>query len=252
MTKRFTDHFASVGEGYADFRPRYPAPLFEWLASQCSTRDIVWDCGAGSGQASIALADFFKQVLATDASAAQLLHAPEHPRVDYRIARAEDSGLATGSVDLVTVAQALHWFDLARFYAEVKRVLKPGGVVAAWSYGVINVEGHEIDRLVQHFYQHTIGPYWPPERRHVESGYRELPFPFDAIDAPALAMRVEWTLPQLLGYLRSWSATARYQAANGVDPAVPLAELLMPVWGEAMQRRKVCWPLSMLVGRISA
>lgn len=251
MIKPFSDHFAPVGEDYANFRPRYPADLFDWLASQCSTCDTVWDCGAGSGQASIALADIFSQVLATDASAAQLARAPRHPRVDYRIASAEDSGLVSGSVDLVTVAQALHWFELARFYAEVKRVLKPEGVIAAWSYGVISVEGHEIDCIVQHFYRHTIGPYWPPERHHVETGYRELPFPFALIDAPALAMRVEWTLPQLLGYLRSWSATARYQSANGIDPTERLAELLMPVWGALSQVRTINWPLSILAGRVS-
>ncbi len=252
MSKPFTDHFAQVGEDYADFRPRYPADLFDWLASQCKSHDKVWDCGAGSGQASTALADIFMQVVATDASAAQLAQAMPHPRVEYRLATAEDSGLVSGSVDLVTVAQALHWFDLAHFYAEVKRVLKPGGVIAAWSYGVISVEDQEIDGIVQHFYQHTIGPYWPPERHHVETGYRELPFPFDAIDTPALAMRVEWTLPQLLGYLRSWSASARYHSANGMDPTEGLATLLMPVWGDTSQRREVRWPLSILAGRVDA
>lgn len=252
MSQSFTDHFAKIGEDYADFRPRYPANLFAWLASQCSSHDTVWDCGAGSGQASTALADVFRQVIATDASAAQLAQATPHPRVEYRLATAEDSGLVSGSIDLVTVAQALHWFDLARFYAEVKRVLKPGGVVAAWSYGVISVEGHEIDRIVQHFYRHTIGPYWPPERHHVETGYRELPFPFEPINILALAMHVEWTLPQLIGYLRSWSATARYQSANGIDPTARLAELLMPVWGHSSHRRKVRWPLSILAGRVDS
>ena len=250
MVKKFNDHFGQVAEQYADFRPHYPAALFDWLGSQCAAHECVWDCGAGSGQAAIPLADYFSSVHATDASASQIAQAYPHPRIHYRVASAEDSGLASNSVDLVTVAQALHWFDLDRFYAEVRRVLKPGGVIAAWSYGMIRVEGAEIDAAVQHFYRHTIGPYWPPERRHVENGYRDLEFPFHLIDPPPLSMRVHWTLDQLLGYLRSWSASARYVSVMGKDPALALSAELLPAWGGPEHRRQVEWPLSIRAGRI--
>lgn len=250
MVKKFNDHFGQVAEQYADFRPHYPAALFDWLASQCAAHECVWDCGAGSGQAAIPLADYFSSVHATDASASQIAQADPHPRIHYCVASAEDSGLASNSVDLVTVAQALHWFDLDRFYAEVRRVLKPGGVIAAWSYGMIRVEGAEIDAAVQHFYRHTIGPYWPPERRHVENGYRDLEFPFHLIDPPPLSMRVHWTLDQLLGYLRSWSASARYVSVMGKDPALALSAELLPAWGGPEHRRQVEWPLSIRAGRI--
>lgn len=249
MIKQFNDHFGKVAEQYADFRPHYPAALFDWLASQCTTHECVWDCGAGNGQASIPLANYFSSVYATDASATQIAQAGPHPRIQYRVAGAEKSGLASHSVELVTVAQALHWFDLDRFNLEVRRVLKPGGVIAAWSYGMISVQGVEVDAAVQHFYKHTIGPYWPPERRHVENGYRDLDFPFQRIDPPTLSMSVHWTLDQLLGYLRSWSASARYLSAMGKDPVMSLAAELLPVWGGIEHRRQIDWPLSILAGR---
>lgn len=245
----FADHFAPVAASYADFRPSYPPALFAWLATLVPRHELAWDCAAGSGQASVDLAAHFQRVVATDASRAQIDAAILHPRIDYRVAPADASGLAPASVDLITVAQALHWFDLAAFYAEVRRVLCPDGVLAVWSYGVLTVEGAEADRLVQQFYHDTVGPYWPPERAHVENGYRSLAFPFEEIDAPPFAMEAVWTLPQLLGYFRSWSATGRYIAANGHDPVTALAEQLAPRWGEPGRGRLVTWPLALRVGR---
>ncbi len=250
MTQPFADHFAPVAASYADFRPTYPRELFAWLATLTPRRDLAWDCAAGSGQASVDLAGYFAQVVATDASRAQIDAAVPHPRIDYRVAPAEASGLAAASVDLVTVAQALHWFDLPAFYAEVRRVLRPDGALAVWSYGVLAVEGKAIDALVQRFYHETVGPYWPPERAHVESGYRTLPFPFAEVDAPPFAMETVWTLPQLLGYFRSWSATARFIAAHGRDPVADLAGQLEPLWGENTSGRQVTWPLALRVGRV--
>lgn len=249
MTQPFCDHFAPVATSYADFRPRYPRELFAWLASLVPCRELAWDCAAGSGQASIDLAEHFAQIVATDASRAQIDAALAHPRIDYRVAPAEASGLKDASVDLVTVAQALHWFDLAGFYAEVRRVLRPGGVLAVWTYGVLTVEGPEVDALVQHFYHDTVGPYWPPERAHVENGYRSLPFPFAEIIAPPFAMAANWTLPQLLGYFRSWSATGRFAAVNGYDPVAVLEQQLKPLWGDVERVRQVTWPLALRVGR---
>jgi len=249
MNGGFSDHFASVATHYADSRPAYPAALFDWLAAQCATRDLAWDCGAGSGQASVALARHFARVIATDASAAQIAQAQPDPRVEYRVAPAERSTLDDASADLVIVAQALHWFDLDRFYAEVRRVLRPGGVLAAWSYGVLAVEGEAVNAAVQHFYHDEVGPYWPPERRHVESAYRELPFPFERIAAPAFAMSLHWNLAQLLGYFRSWSATGRYIEQCGDDPVARLEPQLAACWGDVLETREIRWPLALLAGR---
>lgn len=249
MTRTFTDHFAPVAADYARFRPVYPTVLFAWLADLAPARSIAWDCGAGSGQASCALAEHFERVVATDASATQIDAASPHPQVEYRVASAEASGLPAGTVDLVTVAQALHWFDIDRFYAEVRRVLKPGGVLAVWSYGVLTVAGTAVDERVQAFYRDTVGPYWPPERRLVESGYRTLPFPFTELEAPAFHMETSWSLPALLGYVRSWSATGRFSVERGYDPVTALADELTPLWGTPLEPRTVTWPLALRVGR---
>jgi len=245
----FADHFSSVAANYADFRPNYPPALFSWLATLTSGHQLAWDCAAGSGQASLDLTRHFDRVVATDASAPQIAVAQPHPQVEYRVAPAEASGLADASVDLITVAQALHWFDLDRFYTEAKRVLKPAGVIAVWTYGVLLVDDPQINERVQVFYRDTVGPYWPPERRHVETGYRELPFPFPEIAAPSVNMETPWNLPQLLGYLRSWSATGRYVAARGSDPVAALAQELEPLWGDPGRSRAMSWPLSLRVGR---
>lgn len=182
------DHFSTHSADYRRYRPHYPRVLFEWLAQASPARSAAWDCGTGNGQAAVALGELFERIVATDPSANQLAEADLHPRVEYRNARAEASGLTTASVDLVTVAQALHWFDLGLFYPEVSRVLRPGGLVAVWCYGLLEIEP-SIDRIVGHFYENVVGPYWPPQRRHIESGYRELPFPFAAVVPPPCAGR---------------------------------------------------------------
>ncbi|HEY4872896.1 MAG TPA: class I SAM-dependent methyltransferase [Steroidobacteraceae bacterium] len=244
----FKDHFSRLAAGYASFRPHYPAALFDYLAQSCSRHEFAWDCACGSGQATLDLAQRFDTVLATDASAAQLAAAPAHANVRYRVARADESGLERASVDIVTVAQALHWFDLASFYAEVERVLRSAGVLAVWTYGVPHVAGKRVDQLMQAYYWDTLKTYWPAERRLVESGYRTLPFVFAELDPPSFEMHEDWSLAELMGYVRSWSATGRYVEVNAVDPAVALEESLAPIWGEPDERRRISWPLSLRVG----
>jgi len=246
----FKDHFSRLAAGYSEFRPSYPPELFRYLAGTCPERRLAWDCACGTGQASVALAEHFDSVVATDASPQQVAAATPNSKVTYRVARAEDSGLAAGSVDLVTVAQALHWFDLDTFYGEVQRVLTGSGVIAVWTYGPLHVDGEDaVDDLFQEFYYKTVGPYWPAERRLVEEGYRGLAFPFAEVNAPAFNMRQRWERTHLLGYLRTWSATSRYVDAKGVDPLASLEQRLEPLWPQASQVRTVSWPLAIRLGR---
>jgi ubiquinone/menaquinone biosynthesis C-methylase UbiE len=244
----FSDHFSAVAKGYADFRPHYPVALFEYLASLVPRNATVWDCAAGSGQATHELAARFSRVVATDASAEQISSAPPQVNVEYRVALAEESGLPSASVDLITVAQALHWFELDRFFAEARRVLKPGGVLAFWVYATNQFENQEINQIVQDFYSDIVGPYWPPERRLTETGYRSITLPFTEIVTPSFRMEARWTLSQLLGYFSTWSATNRFIKATGRNPLEPLANALAGVWGDSVSPQLVVWPLSMRAG----
>jgi SAM-dependent methyltransferase len=244
----FKDHFSTLAAQYAQSRPRYPGELFGYLASVCEARRDAWDCACGSGQATLSLAEHFESVVGTDASARQVEEATPHPRVTYRVAPAEASGLGAASMDLVTVAQSLHWFDIDRFYAEARRVLRPGGVLAVWSYGIQAMDDPALDREVQRFYHDVVGPYWPPERALVEEGYRSLRFPFEERAPPAFTLREQWPLAHLLGYFRSWSATGRYVKANGADPVAELEERMAPSWGDPQSPRLVVWPLALRVG----
>ncbi|HEY6066574.1 MAG TPA: class I SAM-dependent methyltransferase, partial [Thermoanaerobaculia bacterium] len=177
----FPDHFSGVAGAYAEHRPRYPDRLFEWVAGLAPRRELAWDCATGNGQAALGLADHFERVIATDASPAQIAAAVPHPRVEYRVAPAESSGLAAESADVVTVGQALHWFDRPAFYAEVRRVLRPGGVLAAWTYGHCLLGDPSADAAMRRFYSETVGPCWPPERALVDEGYRSIELPFEEI-----------------------------------------------------------------------
>ena len=249
MSKSFHDHFSNVASRYAAFRPRYPAALFDWLATLVPQSAVVWDCAAGNGQASVDLAERFARVVATDASAEQIASAKPHPKIEFRVAPAEQSGLADESVGLITVAQALHWFDRDRFYGEVRRVLKPGGVLAVWAYGVNRTDDDPINNVILDFYENVVGPYWPPERKLVEDGYRTIAFPFDEIASPGFCMEAHWTLEELTGYFSTWSATNRFIKATGQNPLEPLAERLKRTWGDAKLPRRIEWPLAVRVGR---
>jgi SAM-dependent methyltransferase len=250
MTRTFHDHFSGVANRYADFRPHYPQALFDYLATLVPRESVVWDCAAGNGQASVDLAGRFKKVIATDASKEQIAAGTPHPRVEYRIAPAEQSGLPDRSIGLITVAQAAHWFDFERFYAEARRVLTPNGVIALWAYGVNTVEGAEANELALEYYSETVDAYWPPERKLVEEGYRTIPFPFEEIEAPTFRLEARWTLEQLIGYYSTWSATNRYIKDKGRNPLEPLAAALKRVWNDGAPRL-ILWPLSLRIGRVS-
>jgi SAM-dependent methyltransferase len=249
MTRPFSDHFSDVSGAYAEYRPRYPDALFEWLADLAPSRALAWDCATGSGQAAVALASRFERVIATDASAEQIAAATRNPRVEYRVARAEASGLDGASTDLVTVAQALHWFDRPAFYAEAGRVLSPDGVLAAWTYGHLRLEDPGADAVFRRFYLETVGADWPVERALVDAGYRTIDFPFPEVESPAFEMETRWSLPALLGYVGTWSATTRFRTVRGFDPLPELAEALAPLWGSPEESRRIRWPLGLRVGR---
>lgn len=242
----FRDHFGAAAAGYATYRPRYPAELFAWLASQCRGLEMAWDVGTGSGQAAVALAEHFTRVLATDASAVQLEQAERHPRVVYGVAEAGRALVPPGSVDLVTVAQAVHWFDLDTFWPEVQRALRPGGVVAIWSYPLTRISP-EIDSIVDGLYHGILGPWWLPERQVVDSGYATIPFPFDEMRVPQFVMDVEWTVDQFEGYLGTWSAVLRFREGTGTEALDQVRGALREAWGAGA--RRVIWPLALRVGR---
>ena len=246
----FADHFSSGATDYARFRPGYPPALFEWLATTVRQHRVAWDCATGSGQAAVGLAPHFDQVVATDGSAGQLAAAARHPTVGYACAVAERTPLGSEAVDVVTVAQALHWLPLDAFYDEVNRVVRRGGVVAVWSYGHASV-APAIAEVISAFYHGTIGEFWPAGRQHVENGYRDLPFPFAPIETPRFAMVRDWTVDELLGYIGTWSAVRRYRDAEGDAGVDSFMARVRARWGEAMERRTVRWPLALRVGHVA-
>ena len=248
----FNNHFGDLASQYASSRPGYPRALFDYLGSLAKSQKLAWDCGAGNGQASLGLATVFDRVIATDASQEQVRCAAAHPRIEYRVSTAEDSRLESGSIDLVLVAQALHWFNLDSFYKEATRVLKPGGVLAAVTYGPLVVDDPSVDPLIQMFYHDWVGSFWPPERRHVENNYRDIAFPFPKIQAPTIEMSAHWTVDQLLGYLRSWSATDACSKATGSNPVDRLKPMLEESTGFAGGTLRINWPLTVLAGYVSA
>ena len=243
------DHFSRQAAEYRASRPGYPAALFDFLAQASPRRGRALDCATGNGQAAIGLASRFAAVVATDLSVAQLARAEARPNIRYLAATAERLPLADASVDLVSVAQALHWFDLAAFYPELARIARSGALIATWSYGRMRVDP-AVDAVVERLYTDIVGPCWPPGREHVDNGYRDLPFPFARVAAPALAMTADWPLARLLGYLASWSAVQRYAAQHGCDPLDEVREELRAAWGDPDATRRVEWPLALRAGRI--
>ena len=245
----FKDHFSTRSADYAAYRPTYPAALVDYLASICDDTRVALDVGCGSGQLSGLLARRFGRVVATDASAQQIGKAEPHERVEYRVASAEHSGLPDASVDLLTAAQAAHWFDLLAFYAEARRVGRPGAILALVTYGVVQADPDSAP-VIRHFYKDVVGPYWPPERRHVEDGYRSFDFPFEELTVPPLVIEVNWQAADLIGYADTWSAVREAEKALGRGPIEGFRRDLLAAWGNPELRRTIRFPLSLRVGRI--
>lgn len=256
------DLFSAQSKEYASSRPTYPRALFEFIVGLVDEKNLAWDCATGNGQAALVLTDYFKQVIASDISARQLENARQESNIKYQIFRAEDTPLKDNSVDLITIAQALHWFDFDRFYGEARRVLKKrkdgktgggGGIMAAWAYGLHTISP-EVDKVTHQLYEDILGDkYWPPERKYVEDRYETIPFPFDQIPAPEFQIQLSWNLSELVNYYRSWSSVQKFIEKNKYDPVSEVSGSLEHGWGgknNVNEKRKVVWPLYVKIGRV--
>jgi SAM-dependent methyltransferase len=239
------DRFSQHSKLYAQFRPEYPEQLYDFIFSQVKNFDYAWDAGTGNGQAAYALAQKFKTVLATDISSAQLDHARQAANIFYSLG-SEEIKQPAHAIDLITVAQAIHWFDISKFFECVKKVGKPDAVVAVWGYGLLSVSP-QVDQYLNHFYKNTIGHYWDPERKLIDEQYRTIPFPFEEIETPLFTFSFQWPLEQLEGYLSTWSAVRKYIAVNQSNPVPELIAAVQPHWQNEMT---VTFPLFLRLGRI--
>lgn len=246
--KDFAHLFSGHAATYAAYRPKYPAALYDWLARLAPSAEQAWDVGTGNGQVAVGLTPHFAKVMATDPSAEQLANAEPHARVTYRLAT-YDSGLADRSVDLVTVGQALHWFALDEFFAEVRRVVMPGGVFAAFAY-VHSSVSPELDFVTRHFHDITVWDHWAPEHHIIREGYRTLELPLEEVEAPPLELRTALNLDQYAGFFRTWSATQRLIQAGGEAQVREFERRLAQAWGANEQVRTVVWPMVMRVGTV--
>lgn len=245
-----TDLFSKQADHYARFRPQYPPELYDFLIEHCGGTDLAWDCATGNGQAAIDLSRFFKRVIATDLSENQIASAILVNNVDYKVLRAEETlDLNDHSLDLITVAQALHWFDLDKFYKEVKRLLKPTGIFATWAYSFHAPIRPEIDALLNEFYFDTLGPFWKANNRMIWDDYKNLAFPFSEIATPKIKLSVDWHLDYLLGYFKTWSSTQLFIEKHRADPTLQLKEKILPYWGNASDVKRLEWNLVFRVGR---
>ena len=253
MAGMSSDYFSKRSGAYQQYRPRYPQQLFAYFFQQVGRDACVWDCATGNGQAAVGLNRYAGCVVATDSSSSQLGQAISACKVHYVQANAESVPLADDSVDFITVAQALHWFDFDQFYNEARRVLKSRGFIAAWTYSflpVLEQLGTNLGSVIRSFYHEVLGPYWPTERRWVDEHYRSIPFPFNEITTPIFTMELEWCLADVLGYIESWSAVQRYKEHMGCDPMPLLATDLAVAWGSATSFRRMNWPLGLRFGRV--
>ena len=247
----FRDHFSKHADDYARYRPSYPDALFDYLAEQAPGNKLAWDCGTGSGQAAIQLAERFERVIATDASTEQIEHAFPHARVEYRVEPAEQTSIESSTVDLITVGVAVHWFDFEPFFKEVRRVAKPGALLAVWTYSFPEIIP-AVDRVIERYYYEVLSGYWPERIRHLEARYRSLPFPFKQLQPPEFFIEMNWDLSDLFGFLGSWSSTRRYLEKNGTDPLDIVRGDFQFAWGQPDEKRLIRWLLHTRMGRVDS
>lgn len=243
MNTGFKDYFSEASEQYGQYRPLYPEELFEYLSTLTQNNDKAWDCATGSGQSALSLSDYFTEVIATDASHNQIATAVKKNNIQYLVETAEKTSLESNSIDLVTVAQALHWFDLEKFSIEVIRVLKPRGILAIWTYALLEINP-AIDSVINHLCNITLGSYWPPERAMVDNAYQDVHFPMEEQSLRMIPMQSQWTFNQLIGYLHTWSAVKRYYKDVGSHPVETLRGELLTLWGDPQHTLPVQWPLT--------
>ncbi len=242
------DNFSNQSAAYAKYRPAYPPEMYIFLYSLVSDKAAAWDCGTGNGQVAMELSKFFAKVYATDISEQQINNAARRDNVFYSVARAESTLFADNSFDLTTVAQAIHWFDFESFYREVNRTLKPGGIFAVIGYGLIRID-YVTDQIIDHFYQDIIGAYWDKERRYIDENYQTISFPFNELEAPVLKNTFDWTLEELVGYLKTWSAVQHYIKAKNENPVNLVKMELEKIWVKGATK-KVQFPILLRVAEI--
>lgn len=240
------DLFSEQSELYQQARPTYPQTLVNCLIAQLNGLDSAWDCGAGSGQLTQLIAPYFQHVVATDLSQNQLDQAPALSNVQYLQQAAEQTSFADQSFDLITVAQAIHWFDFEKFYAEVKRTLKLNGLFAVIGYGLIQLDDTDLNQRIDLLYHQTLKGFWDAERRYIDEHYQTIPFPFEEIAMPQFQIELGWTGPQLWDYLNTWSAVKHYQDRLHVSPLASLQDIL-----QIHQPLAVRFPILLRVGRLA-
>lgn len=245
------DHFSSTSREYSFSRPTYPDVLYRFLNDITPNKDMAWDCATGNGQAAIGLCKYFKNVIASDASKGQLEHRFNRNNIMYEMFPAEKADIQDNSVDLITVAQAAHWFDLDRFYKEVTRISKSNGVLAIWSYGMHKID-NDIDKIREKLNVggDILGRYWPRETDYVKEDYKTIPFPFIEISSPKFEMTVNWNLDDLVCYMQTWSAVKRFSTEKKFNPLNLIMEELERLWGERDKRKVVKWDINLIVGKI--
>ncbi len=241
------DRFSGHADLYAQYRIDYPTELYDFILSFVPKRKKAWDCATGNGQVAGVLADLFEMVDATDISEPQLGRAVQKPNIRYQLSPAERTPFADQMFDLITVAQALHCFDVPTFHQEVRRVAKPGAAIAEWGYGLVKL-GPYLDPILVDFYRNRIGPYWDPQRKFIDEGYATLPFPFANAQQASFVARRNWPLERLLNYLRTWSAVRQYIHENEEDPVTQLGEELKPFW--RADEREIQFPIFLRVGHV--
>lgn len=243
------DLFSNQASLYAQYRPGYPRELYEYIVQHVNEKHMAWDCATGNGQAAVELARYFNQVMATDISEKQLLQAQPHEKISYSLSSAERTPFADNSFDCITVAQAYHWFNFEAFEKEVKRVAKPGAVVAIWGYSLL-VSGEEtLNTLIKSFYHDKVGAYWDKERTYIEDHYTTVPFPYQPLPSKEFQLQVQWTRQQLTGYFNTWSSIQHFIKAHSYNPVDELAEAIERVWGDAGSRI-FYFPLFLRLGRV--